>query len=133
MNLIRTMEDENYRLDKWLWAARFFKTRTLAQEAASGGKVQVNGQRVAPAKILKPGDRLQIRREPFTFEVVVKELAVRRGPASVAVQLYEETPASQAAREQLAQQLKEQPLLRFETEGRPTKQNRRAITRLRGY
>lgn len=87
------------RIDKWLWAARFFKTRSLARDAVAGGKVHVDGQRVKPARDVKPGDRVTITKGELQFEVVVDGIAGRRGPAREAQQLYTETDASVAARE----------------------------------
>ncbi len=92
------------RLDKWLWAARFFKTRALAVAAISGGHVHVNGQRVKPSRAVNVGDRLRIVRGHSTFEVVVRGLSERRGPAREAQQLYEETAESRARREREAEQ-----------------------------
>ena len=115
------------RLDKWLWAARFFKTRTLAVEAIEGGRVSVNGERVKPAKELKPGDRVSIRRPPFEHAVVVKALSDKRGSAAVAAALYEETEESRARRVVLAAEMKSLPQPRFK--GRPTKKTRRDYER----
>ena len=111
------------RLDKWLWAARFFKTRTLAVEAIDGGRVSVNAERAKPAKEVKPGDAVTIRRPPFEFAIVVKALSDKRGPAIVAATLYEETPESRARRSALAAEMKAIPQPRFK--GRPTKKTRR--------
>jgi len=111
------------RLDKWLWAARFFKTRTLAVEAIEGGRVSVNGDRAKPAKEVRIGDTLAIRRPPFEHVVVVKELSDKRGPASVAALLFEETVESRARRTVLAAEMKSMPQPRFK--GRPTKKTRR--------
>src|SRR5262245_25735563 len=86
------------RIDKWLWCARFFKTRGLAQSAVAGGKVKVNGERVKPAKDVGPGDRLTIRIGEFEWTVVVKAFSGHRGPAAVARTLYEEDEASRALR-----------------------------------
>ena len=99
-------EDGRVRLDKWLWAARFYKTRTLAAEAIAGGKVQVNGDRPKRARPVAVGDEVRIRQGPYEHSVVVRELSERRGPASQAATLYEETAASREARERLAIQLK---------------------------
>jgi ribosome-associated heat shock protein Hsp15 len=115
------------RIDKYLWAARFFKTRGLAVEALGAGRVSVNGERAKPSKAVKPGDVLGIRHPPF--EHVVKVLAVsdRRGPASEAQKLYEETPESRAKREALGAELKAMPPPVFK--GRPTKRDRRTLDR----
>jgi len=93
------MAEEGARVDRWLWAARFFKTRGLAQDAVAGGRVHVNGQRVKPAKALKEGDRIEITRGDDRLEVVVEGLSGRRGPAPEAQALYRETPESIAERE----------------------------------
>ena len=111
------------RLDKWLWAARFFKTRTLAVEAIEGGRVSVNGDRAKPAKELRIGDTLSIRRPPFEHVVRVRELSDKRGSASVAAALFEETEESRARRTVLAAEMNSLPQPRFK--GRPTKKTRR--------
>ena len=111
------------RLDKWLWAARFFKTRTLAVEAVEGGRVSVNGDRAKPAKELRIGDTLSIRRPPFEHVVRVRELSDKRGSAAVAAALFEETEESRARRTVLAAEMKSLPQPRFK--GRPTKKTRR--------
>jgi ribosome-associated heat shock protein Hsp15 len=111
------------RLDKWLWAARFFKTRTLAVEAVEGGRVSVNGDRAKPAKELKVGDMVSIRRPPFEHVVRVRELSDKRGPATVAAALFEETDESKARRATLSAEMKSLPQPRFK--GRPTKKTRR--------
>ena len=111
------------RLDKWLWAARFFKTRTLAVEAIGGGRVSVNGERAKPAKELKVGDRVAVRRSPFEHVVVVKALSDKRGPATIAAALYDETEESRARRTVLMAEMKTLPQPRFK--GRPTKKTRR--------
>ena len=115
------------RLDKWLWAARFFKTRALAVEAIAGGRVSVAGERAKPAKELKVGDRVSIRRPPFEFAIAVKALSDKRGPAAVAATLYEETEESRARRATLAAEIKSMPEPRFK--GRPTKKTRRDYER----
>ena len=84
------MEATSVRVDKWLWAARFFKTRALATEAVTGGKVEVNGERVKPARAVKPGDTVSVRLGPYLHDVVVRGLSDKRGPASIAQGLYEE-------------------------------------------
>ena len=124
--------DDSVRLDRWLWAARFFKTRALSAAAADGGKVQVNGARAKPAKPLRVGDRIRLRKPPYEFQLVVRQISERRGPPSEAAQLYEEEPESRKARELLALRLKLEPTITFEGKGRPTKKARRDIERLRG-
>jgi ribosome-associated heat shock protein Hsp15 len=118
------------RVDKWLWAARFFKTRSLATEAVAGGKVEVNGERAKPAKSVKPGDEIRLRLPPYEHILIVRALAERRGPASVAQGLYEETEASAAERRRLTEQLRMSPAaFVFEDRGRPTKKDRRELTK----
>ena len=115
------------RLDKWLWAARFFKTRSLAQQAVSAGRVQLNGDRTKPAHEVKAGDMVVVRVADWRWEVKVLALSERRGPAAEARKLYDETPTSRAERE------RRQDLRRWGTEpaaelkGRPTKRDRRLI------
>jgi ribosome-associated heat shock protein Hsp15 len=120
------------RIDKWLWAARFYKTRALAAEAITGGKVQVNGDRVKRAKPLQVGDEVRIRQGPYEHQVVVRELSDHRGPAVQAAALYEEKPESRAAREALALRLKSLHSAFLPERGRPTKKDRREINRLKG-
>ena len=115
------------RLDKWLWAARFFKTRRLAVEAIEGGRVSVNGERAKPAKEVRLGDTLTVRRPPFEHQVVVRGLEERRGSATVAATLFEETDESRARRAVLAAEMKAMPQPRFP--GRPTKKTRRDYER----
>jgi ribosome-associated heat shock protein Hsp15 len=124
-------DDSKVRLDKWLWAARFYKTRSLAAEAIEGGKVQVNGDRVKRARPLHVGDEVRIRQGPFEHQIVVSRLSDRRGPAPEAAQLYQEKPASRAAREAMALQLKSLHAAFVPERGRPTKKDRREIERLR--
>jgi ribosome-associated heat shock protein Hsp15 len=120
---------DSVRLDKWLWAARFYKTRSAATEAITGGKVDVNGERVKPAKAVKPGDEIRLRLGPYEHILMVRALGERRGPASVAQTLYEETEASRTERERLAAQLKMAPaLFVYEEKGRPTKKDRRRLS-----
>lgn len=124
--------DGRVRLDKWLWAARFFKTRALAAEAIAGGKIAVNGDKPKRAKPVSIGDRLAIRLGPYEHRVTVRGLAERRGPAAAAQQLYEEEAESRAAREALAAQMKAvAPLFRYE-KGKPSKKERRDYDRFRG-
>ncbi|MDR2195856.1 MAG: RNA-binding protein [Gallionellaceae bacterium] len=126
------MTDTKPRLDKWLWAARFFKTRALAVEAIESGKVQVNDVRVIkPAKTLAIADTLIIRLGPYHHEVEVLGWSNRRGPASEAQKLYRETDASKAKREALALELKAQAGSVVAAKGRPTKKDRREIERFK--
>ena len=122
-------EPAETRLDKWLWAARFFKTRSQAAEAVSGGKVHLDGRRTKPAKPVRVGNQLTIHQGIFEQEVTVLAIRARRGPASVARLLYSESEASIAKREQLREQIKaERPALMFEPPaGRPNKKQRRQI------
>ena len=117
------------RIDKWLWAARFFKTRSLATDAVSGGKVRLTGAPTKPARDVKPGDRLEIANGDTRWQVVVLALSDNRGPAPEARLLYEETAASIAEREAAQQrhQLVREPAA--EIHGRPTKRDRRQIDR----
>jgi len=120
------------RVDKWLWAARFFKTRSIAADAIGGGKVLVGGERVKPAKLLQVGDEVRLRMGPYEHVVIVRAVSERRGPAPIAAALYEETAESRAARMKLAEQLRIAPAgFVFEDRGRPTKRDRREIERLR--
>lgn len=123
--------DEKFRLDKWLWAARFYKTRALAAEAIEGGKVDVNDDRPKRGKPLHVGDRVTMRQGPYVHEVIVRVLSARRGPAQVAKELYEETAESLAAREKVAERLRSAPPAVFYDGGRPTKRDRRAIEKFR--
>lgn len=123
--------DGRARLDKWLWAARFFKTRALAVEAIEGGKVQLNGDRAKRAKGVQAGDTVRVRVGPYEHEVVVRGVSDRRGPAAVAATLYEETAASRAARERLSVQLKSVTHDFSFEKGRPTKKERRDLHRFR--
>lgn len=122
-------QDEPVRIDKWLWAARFFKTRSLAAEAVSGGKVEINGDRAKPSRMVRAGDKLCVRRGPYEWSVVVKEVSRLRGPAPQAERLYVETEASIQQRQALAAQLQLEQPPEFDASGRPTKRDRRAISR----
>jgi ribosome-associated heat shock protein Hsp15 len=120
------------RVDKWLWAARFYKTRSLAAEAIGGGKILVNGDRVKPAKLLQAGDEVRLRLGPYEHVVNVLAVSERRGPATVAATLYKETDASIAARAKLSEQLRMAPAaFVYEDKGRPTKRDRRELDRFR--
>lgn len=121
---------DSVRIDKWLWAARFFKTRSLAQAAVRGGHVSVNGRACKPARAVAAGDNLRIVRGQIEFEIVVEALADRRGPASAARTLYTETPASVEKREFAAEQKR---LTRQSApQGRPDKRERRKIRSFTG-
>lgn len=119
---------DGLRIDKWLWAARFYKTRTLASEDIAKGRVEVNGQTAKAAREVKLGDTVAVRRESVTRTVVVRGLSDMRGPAPVAQQLYEETPDSVRERERAAEQrrLAREPALAI-PHGRPTKRGRREL------
>jgi ribosome-associated heat shock protein Hsp15 len=119
------------RLDKWLWAARFFKTRSLAADAVETGKVEVNGERAKRAKQLQVGDSLRIRLGPYHHIITVRALSERRGSASVAATLYEESAEGQRAREAMHVQVKAAQSVPGYDRGRPTKKDRRDIERLR--
>ncbi len=122
---------EATRLDKWLWAARFFKTRALAAEAIDGGKVHLNGERVKRSKGVKVGDDVRIRAGLYEHRVIVKSVSDRRGPATVAATLYEELAESRAAREALLEQRRMEVAAGAEDPGRPSKRDRRQIQQLR--
>jgi ribosome-associated heat shock protein Hsp15 len=121
---------DSLRIDKWLWAARFYKTRSLATEEVGKHRVQVNGLDVKPAREIKPGDTIRLRQGPVERTVVVKGLSAVRGPAPVAQLLYEETAESLLARSQAAEQrrLAPEPAQSIE-QGRPTKRDRRQMDR----
>lgn len=117
---------EPVRVDRWLWAARLFKTRALAVEAVKGGRVEANGKSVRPSKEIRPGDRLEITTGPARLSVVVRGTSIRRGPASEAALLYEETAESRAARERLAEERRLAQIPGVPRGGgRPTKRDRR--------
>ncbi len=123
------------RIDKWLWAARFFKTRSLAQEAVELGRVKLNGERVKPSKEVKLSDRLEIHRGEDIYEVLVAGFNLQRGPATVARNLYMETEDGQRKRLERAElrKLAVEPALDRSSKGRPTKREGRELRRLRGY
>ena len=124
------MGDDSVRIDKWLWAARFYKTRSLATEAVAGGQVEVNGERAKPAKAVKPGDEVRVRLAPYEHILIVRALGERRGSASVAHTLYEETPESVAERQRLSDQVRMAPgVFVYEEGGRPTKKDRRDLSK----
>ena len=119
-------------MDKWLWAARFFKTRSMAARACELGRIECNGQAAKPAREVHPGDRLRVKREGGEFQVDVLVLSDMRGPAAVAQTLYRETEESREARLRLAQERKATGQFEAPREGRPSKRDRRKIDRLRG-
>ena len=119
------------RIDKWLWAARFFKTRGVATEAVLGGRVHINGERVKPSKVVRTGDTVEVTIGMARWTVAVTALAERRGPASVAATMYAETPESRAAREQHALERRLARPLGADVGPRPTKQARRRLDALR--
>jgi len=124
-------DNDRIRLDKWLWAARFYKTRSVAAEAVEGGKVLVNGARVKPARALKVGDELVIRTLSAIFTVHIQELSTRRGSAKDAATLYTETERSKVDREQTGL-YRPPPHPGAQARGRPTKRSRRLIQKFRG-
>jgi len=131
LHMEHSAPEQRTRIDKWLWAARFYKTRALAAAAVEGGKVEVNGDRVKRAKLLQVGDDVRIRQGPYEHRVVVRVLTAHRGPAAQAATLYEEKPESRTAREAMALQLKSLHSAFVPQRGRPTKKDRREIERLK--
>jgi ribosome-associated heat shock protein Hsp15 len=119
------------RIDKWLWAARFFKTRSMASRACELGRVASNGHPAKPAREVKSGDMLRVKTEGGDYEIEVLGLSDMRGPAAVAQKLYRETDDSREARAKLAEARRSAPQFDFEHEGRPSKRDRRVIDRLR--
>ncbi len=119
------------RLDKWLWAARFFKTRQTAIDAINAGHVDIHNERAKPARMIKIGDVLLLRKPPYAFHLVVKSLVEKRASALIAKGLYEETAESIAAREQLVREQRDLPPPLFK--GRPTKQDRRAMQKFERF
>jgi len=119
------------RLDKWLWAARFFKTRQLAVQAINGGKVHLNGQRTKPGREVRIGAKLEIHKDELTWVVEVLGLSARRGPATEAQELYQETAESIERREEILQQRRLQRATGAQPAARPTKRDRRLIHRFR--
>ena len=123
---------DRLRIDKWLWAARFFKTRSLAAQAIDGGRVRVNGARVRPAKDVRPGDEVSVHIGELEWVIEVRGLAARRGPAEEARKLYEEREESRARRQAAVEARKQLPEPAFGLRGRPTKHDRRMMKRLTG-
>ena len=126
-----TSDVEGQRLDKWLWVARFFKTRGLAAEAIAAGKVQVDGKRVKPAKTVRPGSTIKVRRDDWIWEVTLRALSIRRRSATEASALYEETEQSQRQRGQHIEERGATTVERRRGAGRPTKRDRRRLARVR--
>ncbi len=124
-------DDSSVRLDKWLWASRFYKTRSLANEAIKSGKIKLNGHSPKTGKTVAINDELLIKKTPYEFHIIIKQVGIHRRPASEAVLMYEETGASKLQRETLAQQLKTESAMFPKTQGRPTKRDRRQIIRFK--
>jgi ribosome-associated heat shock protein Hsp15 len=127
--LERIDDIEPIRIDKWLWVARFFKTRSLAAEAVTGGKVEVNGARAKPSRNVHIGDSLNIRRGAYEWTVIVRGVTDLRGPATKAQLLYQETEESIRKREAISTQLKFERPPEFDLPGRPSKKDRRAMVK----
>jgi ribosome-associated heat shock protein Hsp15 len=123
--------ESSVRLDKWLWAARFFKTRSVAREAVAGGKVHLNGNRAKPGRALNIGDELRVQRGEEEYTITIVELSIRRGPASVARTFYEESEESRIRREKLAEERKLEHQQYATRERRPDKRQRRRIVRFK--
>ena len=123
---------DRVRMDKWLWAARFFKTRSLAARACELGRIRSNGQPAKAAREVRVGDLLQVKNDSGDFQVEVLALSEMRGPAAVAQTLYRETEASRELRLRLAEERKAMPHFEALREGKPSKRDRRKIGRLRG-
>ncbi|HEY3220045.1 MAG TPA: RNA-binding S4 domain-containing protein [Gemmatimonadales bacterium] len=121
------MDADSVRVDRWLWAARFYKTRALAAAAVAGGKVQVNGSRAKPAKQLHVGDSLRVRVGPYDWILTVRAVTGRRGSARDAQLLYDESPEGRANRERLAEAHRIAPTPTYQGKGRPTKKDRRKL------
>lgn len=124
-------EQTKVRLDKWLWAARFYKTRALAVDAIETGKIEVNGERSKRSKLVQPGDRIRIRMGPYEHLITIKGVSEKRGSAPIAAQLYEEDAESKKARETMAAHVRAMRASTGYESGRPTKKDRRDIERLR--
>jgi ribosome-associated heat shock protein Hsp15 len=120
------------RIDKWLWAARFFKTRSLASRACELGRIESNGQNVKPSREVRVGDLLRVKNDSGEFQIEILALSEMRGPAPIAQTLYRETEASRELRLKLAEERKAMPRFETSTEGKPSKRDRREIGRLRG-
>ena len=124
---VRIDKSARVRIDIWLWAARFFKTRNLAQQAVAGGRVKLNGDRVKAAHAVKAGDALLVRIAEFDWDIVVRDLSARRGPAAQAKQLYEESEAGRAERQKRMDLRRWGAEPALQLKGRPTKRDRRLM------
>ena len=122
---------DDTRIDKWLWAARFFKTRSQATAAVTGGKVEINGDTAKPSKTVKVGDRIKLRLGPTEYRLTITGIGERRGSASVAQTLYEESPESLAERQRIATERRFASAPSYEEKGRPSKKDRRDLDRWR--
>jgi len=121
---------ERIRIDKWLWAARMFKTRALAADAVRVGRIELNGNRTKPSKPIGVGDRLTVRKNPFVFHIEVHEVSARRRPATEAQSMYRETQSSFDARQLMIERLRAESAAQSDvSKGRPTKRDRRRIVR----
>ncbi|MFT5503900.1 MAG: ribosome-associated heat shock protein Hsp15 [Gammaproteobacteria bacterium] len=127
-----SLQEDKVRIDKWLWAARFYKTRALARQAITGGKVHLSGQRIKPSRTVKLKDIYQIQRGYDRLEVVVESLCDRRGSATIAITLYNETPESVQARKSDTEKRKLAALQRPKIDHKPNKQERRKIRQFTG-
>lgn len=126
------MEEQRVRIDKWLWAARFYKTRGLSADAIDSGKVEVNGERAKRSRMVQPGDKIRVRSGPYEHLITVLAVSERRGAAPIAQALYEEEAASRKAREAMAAHVRAMNASTGYESGRPTKKDRREIGRLKG-
>jgi ribosome-associated heat shock protein Hsp15 len=122
---------DRVRIDKWLWAARFYKTRGLSAEAIDGGKIEVNGERAKRSRLVGAGDRIRIRSGPYEHLITVLGVSEKRGSAPIAQALYEEDPASRKAREEMAAHVRAMNANTGYESGRPTKKDRRDIERIK--
>jgi ribosome-associated heat shock protein Hsp15 len=132
MQRLRSSDPETQRIDLWLFCVRLFKSRALAATAVSGGRVHVNGERVKPARGVRPGDTVSLMRGAVEFDCEVRALPVRRGPASEAVQCYRESPQSIARRAEFAERMRLSAALAPRPQGRPDKHDRQILRRIRG-
>ena len=132
MNKAAAEDSSIIRIDRWLFFVRLYKSRSIAAQAVAGGKVHINGERVKPSHVVRVGDSITFVRGAVPYECIVKALAARRGPATVAAQCYDETPASQARRVEFVARMKVANGLSHRPDVRPDKHQRRELRRLRG-